>query len=202
LPVLTIIAGPNGAGKSTHSKELLSESGIEAFDFDKEFYAIWGQFSFDPAIEQGAYNRAQERYLERRTEALDQDKSFAFETNYHTDDLLRVIDLFKSKGYRTELIFICLETPELAIERVKQRVLKGGHFVDEATIKTRFDSGLRLLDKTFQKFDLVTIYRSEQNLVQLAYVLEPEKNAFTVLSGIPSSLRPFLNHLLDFPTFN
>jgi adenylate kinase family enzyme len=52
LPILTIIAGPNGAGKSTLSKGLLSDSGIEAFDFDKEFYAIWFEFGYDPAVEQ------------------------------------------------------------------------------------------------------------------------------------------------------
>jgi len=134
LPILTIIAGPNGAGKSTHSKELLSDSHIEAFDFDKEFYTLWSQFSYDPQVEQGAFSRAQELYIERRTAALEFNRDFAFESNYHTTDVLDVVETFKSKGYRTELILICLKSPELAIERVKLRVANGGHSVEESRL--------------------------------------------------------------------
>jgi adenylate kinase family enzyme len=75
LPVLTVIAGPNGAGKSTHSKELLSDFGIEAFDFDKEFYSIWSEFNFDPYIKQGALERTQKLYVDRRFSALNKTKT-------------------------------------------------------------------------------------------------------------------------------
>lgn len=131
---MTIIAGPNGAGKSTHSKELLAPFGIEAFDFDKEFYSIWSQFSFDPYIEQGAFERAQKLYTDRRSGAIQKKQNFSFETNYHTKQIFSVIDNFRSNDYHVELIFICLESPEVAIQRVKDRVAKGGHSVDEITI--------------------------------------------------------------------
>jgi predicted ABC-type ATPase len=199
LSVLTIIAGPNGAGKSTHSKELLIESGIEAFDFDKEFYALWSKFGFDPAVEGGAFQRAEELYEQQKASALGNHSNFAFETNYHTEVIPGVIESFKMKGYRLELIFICLESPELAMERVKDRVSKGGHYVDEATIRSRFFAGLDLLDRTFKNFDLVTIYTSQQNNVLLSYVLEPAQNAITVLSPIPLSIRGYLPQLLNYP---
>jgi predicted ABC-type ATPase len=202
LPVLTIIAGPNGAGKSTLSKGFLSESRIEAFDFDKEFYSIWSQFSYDPAIEQGAFSRTSDLYLERRTSALESNSDFAFETNFHTNDVLNVVDLFKSKGFECELIFICLESVELAIQRVKIRVSQGGHAVDETTIRSRFDSGLKLLDNTFDKFDLVTIYTSIPNQVLLSCVLEPPLDTMITLDPISKSLKPFLPKLLDRPALN
>ena len=142
MPVLTIIAGPNGAGKSTHSKELLADFGIEAFDFDKEFYAIWSGFNFDPYVEQGAFERAQKLYLDRRSVALQKKQNFAFETNYHTSEIHSVVEMFKSNRYHTELVFICLKSPDIAIERVKDRVAKGGHSVDEVTIRKRFQDGL------------------------------------------------------------
>jgi predicted ABC-type ATPase len=148
LPVLTIIAGPNGAGKSTHSKELLTHFGIEAFDFDKEFYSIWSQFSFDPYIEQGAFDRAQKLYVDRRSVAIQQKQNFALETNYHTKQIFSVVDIFRSSGYHVELIFIFLESVSIAIERVKDRVAKGGHSVDEITIQERFKNGLSLLDES------------------------------------------------------
>jgi predicted ABC-type ATPase len=99
LPVLSIVAGPNGAGKSTHSKELLSDFGIEAFDFDKEFHTIWAEFNFDPYIEQGVFERTQKLYTERRARALDKKLNFAFETNFHTQDVFSVVDMFRTKRY-------------------------------------------------------------------------------------------------------
>lgn len=136
MSVLTIIAGPNGAGKSTHSKELLAHLNIEAFDFDKEFYSIWSQFGFDPQVEAGAFNRAEGLYIERRFDALQNSRDFAFETNYHTNQIISTIELFRANGYFLELIFICLEDPETAIERVKDRVAKGGHAVNEAIVRS------------------------------------------------------------------
>lgn len=198
MPTLTIIAGPNGAGKSTHSKELLSDTGIEAFDFDKEFYAVWSRFSFDPLVEQGAINRTHELYIERRDSALAERRDFAFETNYHTAEVLNVVNNFKASGYWVELIFVCLESPEMAMERVKDRVKKGGHSVDEGTIRSRFESGLKRLDNTFEQFDLVTIYLSIENGMELAMVLGTEGGNFEVLMPLPISVRRSLKKLEEF----
>jgi predicted ABC-type ATPase len=198
LPVLTIIAGPNGAGKSTHSKELLSDFGIEAFDFDKEFYAIWSEFNFDPYIEQGAFERAQKSYSDRRGAALAKKQNFAFETNFHTNDFLSVVEMFRSKRYHIELIFICLESQAVAIERVKDRVAKGGHFVDEGTIRKGFDADLTLLDENFKKFDLVSIYLSKQNDIEGVAILEPPRNKAISISRIPVFLISQLPKLAQF----
>ena len=197
MPTLTIIAEPNGAGKSTHSKELLGHLGIEAFDFDKEFYSIWASFDFDPLVEQGAFDRANELYLERRLFAIAQKQNFSFETNYHTKEIIEVINLFKSSDYRVELIFICLENVSLAIDRVKDRVAKGGHFVDELTIKERFEKGITHLDQTYDLFDMVSIYKSKTNRVVALCILEPEhlkfvgfeKMSIQLLSQLPNISR-------------
>lgn len=196
MPTLTIIAGPNGAGKSTHSNELLSDTGIEAFDFDKEFYTIWSRFSFDPAVEQGAINRAQETYLEKREEAIAERRDFAFETNYHTDEVLNVVQLFKTNGYRVELIFICLETYEDAIERVKDRVRKGGHAVDAGTIRERFLSGLTRLNTSYGHYDLVTVYISVENGMELSMVLGSESN-FEIMTPLPTSIGRYVPNLFN-----
>jgi len=188
LPVLTIIAGPNGAGKSTHSNELLIDFGIEAFDFNKEFYAIWSQFSFDPYIEQGAFDRAQKLFADRRTAAIQKKQNFAFETNYHSKEIFSVLDVFRSGRYHIELIFISLESPDMAIERVKDRVAKGGHSVDETTIRKRFENGLSLLDESVLQFDLVSIYLSKHKDMEGVGILEPQRNKAISFSPIPSAL--------------
>jgi predicted ABC-type ATPase len=198
LPVLTIIGGPNGAGKSTHSKELLEDHDITAFDFDKSFYSIWAQFSFDPAIEQAAFDGALDLYINQRTSALSKNQNFAFETNYHTEEILPVVNLFKSNGYKVELIFIFLESTSIAIERVKDRVAKGGHPVDEETIIQRFNNGLTLLNASFQVFDSVSLYLSEQNAVNAVALLEPDKSNAFAYSPIPSRLGNYLPNIINF----
>ena len=70
-------------------------------------------------------------------------ESFAFETTLSGHVYARRIPSWQSAGYRVELIFLSLPTPEIAIARVAARVAQGGHNVASATIRRRFDSGLR-----------------------------------------------------------
>ena len=163
MPRLTIIAGPNGAGKSTSSKSLLQERGIEAFDFDKEFYNTWRLFDFDPAVERGVRESIEEKYLEAKQNAIIHKNDFAFETNYHLPGVLETLADFKEAKFETELIFIALLSPDQAIERVKKRVAEKGHSVDKETITERFYSGLKILDQTFEDYQSFTLNLSLEN---------------------------------------
>lgn len=157
MPYLSIIAGPNGAGKSTMSQSILLERGITAFDFDKELDSIWGQFDYDDAIIEGVWNSASNKFLQLKKEALLKKQNFAYETNFHTQDVINTVEEFKRSGFTTELIFLALPNIDMAIERVKDRVLKKGHGVSVETITERFKAGLELLDRSFQSFDIFTL---------------------------------------------
>ena len=50
--------------------------------------------------------------------------------------------LWRTVGYRIKLFFLRLKTPEMAIARVRQRVIEGGHDVPEDIIRRRFATGL------------------------------------------------------------
>ena len=72
-----------------------------------------------------------------------------------TEDLFvpvyaRRIPLWREQGYRVKLFFLRLPTPEMAIARVAQRVLEGGHDVPEAVIRKRFDAGWRNFEQIYQ----------------------------------------------------
>ncbi len=84
----------------------------------------------------------------------------SFETNFHDSSILNVVREFKGAGFRTKLIFIGLDSVELAKERVNQRVNEGGHFVPELTIERRFNQGLELLDESVRSFDSIEIHQS------------------------------------------
>lgn len=197
-PELVIIAGPNGAGKSTTNLDILFDLGIKSFDFDLEFYSAWAKFGYDPVVENGVKESVSRLFEERKREAITSRSSFSFETNYNSSDVLTTVDEFKTAGFLIELVFIILDTPEIAIDRVNDRVLRGGHFVDEETIRRRFYDGLDLLDSTFMLFDIVSIYVSRTNLINSAILIEPGSNKIELFNPLPESISGYLPKIKSF----
>jgi predicted ABC-type ATPase len=62
----------------------------------------------------------------------------------------RQIPQWQALGYRVELFFLSLPSADVAVQRVAERVRQGGHNIPEATIRRRFDAGLRLLTDVYQ----------------------------------------------------
>ncbi|MBT1707680.1 hypothetical protein KK062_05580 [Fulvivirgaceae bacterium PWU5] len=198
MATLSIIAGPNGAGKSTYSKELLIELGIDSFDFDKELDLRWSIFSYDPLVRQGARDATHDLFIMQREAALFTRSNFAFETNYHTEAIIPTIEAFKENDFRIELQYVFLENIQLSLQRVKQRVLTGGHGVDNNTIRERFIASLRLLDTTFQLFDLVSLRCSSEGFLRHIADVEPGTKTAISFNEIPRELVPFIPNLYRF----
>ena len=72
-------------------------------------------------------------------------ETFAIETTLSSRNYLNHIQGWKNKGYQVVLLFIELDSPELAIRRVAQRVKEGGHDIPKTTIIRRFKRGQQLL---------------------------------------------------------
>ena len=137
-PSFVLIAGPNGAGKSTSALTLLSDQ-YEALDFVNADDIAKGLSAFHPekvAVAAG-------RILLQRFRALVRSRqSFAIETTLSGRGYAQHIPNLKEGGYRFEVIFLWLPSEELAIARVAQRVLLGGHDIPELVIRRRYKSGL------------------------------------------------------------
>ncbi len=69
-------------------------------------------------------------------------RSFAFETTLAGRGYLRRIDSWRSLGYRVTLLFLSLPSPDQAIDRVRRRVIQGGHHIPEDVIRRRFAAGI------------------------------------------------------------
>ena len=91
--------------------------------------------------------------LEQIREHVLKGESFAFETTLSGLVYARHIPRWREQGYRVKLFFLRLPTPEMAIARVAQRVLEGGHDVPEAVLRRRFDAGRRNFEGIYR--DLV-----------------------------------------------
>jgi predicted ABC-type ATPase len=141
LPNVIVIAGPNGAGKSTLAPALLRDT-LHIPDFVNADTIAEGLSAFAP---EDASFEAGRVMLGRLKELAEAKKEFAFETTLATRFYAEWIGRLKSDGYHANLVFLWLDTVDLAIERVAARVRSGGHSIPEETIRRRFDRGLNNL---------------------------------------------------------
>jgi predicted ABC-type ATPase len=138
-PQVIIIAGPNGAGKSTLAPYLLKDA-FGLLEYVNADTIALGLSAFSP--ESVAF-RSGRIMLERLHDLARAGASFAFETTLASRSYAPWIGELKGRGYGFHLLYLWLRTPELAVERVKERVRLGGHDVPEETILRRYRRGLR-----------------------------------------------------------
>ena len=172
-PEFIVIAGPNGAGKSTTSLNILKPLGIKAFDWDKQFHLKWRSFDYDPVVIDGIRESVNTDFQSHIEGSFANNTPVAYETNFHSDYNFELASRAGDLGYYIcSLYFLALNDPELGIERVADRVQKGGHHVSESTIRERFRMGLEMLDsKASQFYDRIFIYDSGQTF-RLLLVIE------------------------------
>jgi predicted ABC-type ATPase len=144
-PQLVIIAGPNGAGKSTLAPVLLRDTfGLLEFVNADTISAGLSAFNAEAvALDAGRV------MLTRLRELAVHKQSFAFESTLATRSYVPWISRLAQKGYEFHLLFLWLNTVELAIQRVAERVHGGGHSVSEDIIRRRYRRGLENLSQLY-----------------------------------------------------
>lgn len=155
-PHVIAVAGANGAGKSTTAPRLLRDT-LAVTEFVNADTIASGLSAFRPesvAMAAGRLMRGRMRQL------AEQGASFAFETTLASRGLAPWLAGLKERGYHVHLLFLRLESADLAVSRVAERVRMGGHHVPEKDIRRRFEKGLRNfftlympLADTWQLFD-------------------------------------------------
>ena len=135
---IIIIAGPNGAGKTTLARELLPNEANTPTFINADLIAA----GLDPLQPERAAFRAGRMMLEMIDACVQGGESFAFETTLSGRSYARMIPRWQELGYWVTLIFLRVSSPEVTIERVRQRVIEGGHHVPKDVIRSRFHSGL------------------------------------------------------------
>jgi predicted ABC-type ATPase len=139
MPHVILLAGPNGAGKSTVA-QLLLRGALRVQEFVNADTIAAGLSAFEP--ESAAFH-AGRVMLDRITELSRARKNFAFESTLAAKSFAPRLKRLKLKGYSVRLVFLFLPSPQLAIERVRQRVRLGGHDVPVSVIRRRYYAGAR-----------------------------------------------------------
>jgi predicted ABC-type ATPase len=147
MPNLYILAGCNGAGKTTVAYTLLPEV-VNCVEFVNADEIARGLSPFNVesvAIEAGRIMIQRIDYL------LNKQVDFALETTLSTRSYVQTIRRAQALGYQITLIYSCLNSTELAKERVRSRVANGGHNIPEDVIERRYARSL---------YNLLTLYMS------------------------------------------
>lgn len=144
-PNVYVVAGPNGAGKSTFARLFLPDY-ADCREFVNADLIAAGLSPFNPeslAIQAG-------RLMLERIEALARTRvDFGFETTLAGRGYLSLLRRLKEAGYRVHVFFLWLPSPEMALARVHERVLAGGHSVPDEVVRRRFSKGLSNLFRLY-----------------------------------------------------
>jgi predicted ABC-type ATPase len=163
---LYIISGCNGAGKTTASYTVLPEI-LDCREFVNADEIARGLSPFNP---EGMAIEAGRLMLKRIEQLLSRNKSFSIETTLATKSYLNLVRRAQFQGYRVSILFFWLNSPELAIQRVAERVQHGGHNIPEDIFRRRYVAGIDNLFRLFMpEVDFWEIYDNSDNpRVQIA----------------------------------
>ena len=153
--IFYLFAGVNGAGKSTlYNSEKLDNDiknsiRINTDEIVKKI-GIWKNNSDQI--------RAAKIAINLRNECFQYDKSFNEETTLTGKTILKTINKAKELGYELQLFYVGVNNPEIAKERIKIRVEKGGHNIENDVVEKRYYESLTNLKEKISKFDKVFLY--------------------------------------------
>jgi len=158
MKIFYIVAGANGSGKTTFAQEFAKENNLYFLNADELAK------SYNSQIKAGKI------FFKKLDELIKQDKSFIIETTLSGKYLTKYIKIAKRNGFVVKLIYLFLETPEVNILRVKQRVLKGGHNVDKKDIIRRFYRSKEMFWNIYKDLvdEWVVYYNSDEYFEKIA----------------------------------
>lgn len=154
-PVFLLIAGPNGVSKSTFSQKRLKPLGFPCIDPDVVGQELFGRHptTQEEAIQATveATKRVHKHFQEGRSVGLE---TVFSDTKGHKLGLLKEA---RTSGFRTVIVFIGVDSPEICIARVMDRVDHGGHDVPDDVIVDRFPRCFENLKAALKIVDLTIL---------------------------------------------
>ena len=131
-PTVLIVGGPNGAGKTTLAAPYAEQKDLP--------YLAADQIAEDlnPDDPYAARMAAGRQFLRRLDAFIEDRASFVVESTLAGRSLVRYVDRMNEAGYTTRIAFVFLDSADLCVRRVQERVRKGGHHVPEPDVRRRY----------------------------------------------------------------
>jgi len=155
-PQYLIVAGINGAGKST------------LYEIERDLFADTYRINADEILRRnhGDWRKQSDNLTAMRQELKAIHTSLAQQRSIHVETTLagtghaqrNLIAEAHKQAYNVTLLYVTLQSDLLAIDRVQQRVTKGGHGISTARIKKRYQQSLINFKKIAALCDNLIIY--------------------------------------------
>jgi predicted ABC-type ATPase len=185
-PKLWIVAGPNGSGKTT----LYGRTDIE--DFGRSVWIInpdllTAQIALREKL---PLNRANAETLNRINRWLHASvkayRTIGVETVLSTPKYRPLVRSAKRLGFEIRLLYVTLETVDLNISRVRERVKQGGHSVPVAKIRKRRKRSFEQLPWFLVQADFALIYDNSGSNPKL--VASKQNNTISIDTDAPEDI--------------
>lgn len=132
MPLLHLLAGPNGSGKSSYVRDILSPATPLPFINADEIAAeLWPDAQAEHAYDASKIAEA------RRRDRISERSSFISETVFSHPSKVQLVADAVQAGYLVSLHVVIVPV-ELTVQRVVERVRRGGHEVPEQKIRERY----------------------------------------------------------------
>lgn len=154
MQTYTIFAGVNGAGKTSIYKSIYyNENKHEKRINTDEMVARLGSWQNSNLQTKCAREAVKliKSYISERT-------SFNQETTLSGKSIIKNIKIAKEKGFYIVMNYIGVESVQIAKERVRLRVSKGGHGISDGAIERRYVDSLNNLNDVIEICDEINIY--------------------------------------------
>ncbi|OGC25304.1 hypothetical protein A3J90_04280 [candidate division WOR-1 bacterium RIFOXYC2_FULL_37_10] len=112
--------------------------------------------------------------MKRFDKLVDEEESFAVESTLSDISLAKNLKKVRRLGYKITVIYSFLDNPNMAIDRIKVRVEKGGHFIPNEDVIRRFYRS---------KNNFWKIYRNIANDWSIFYNGEDDDRLIPVATG-------------------
>ncbi|MFC6260913.1 zeta toxin family protein [Levilactobacillus fujinensis] len=166
-PTFIVIAGVNGAGKTT------------LYTDNHELFANTHRINADEILQNqnGDWHNNTDNLRSMREELREIHDALAQGTSIHMETTLagngyalkKIITEAHANNYEVSLLYVTVSSPQVAIQRVKSRVAKGGHGIPEDLILKRYQQSLANLPTFSKLVDNVKLYLNNQTF-QLVYL--------------------------------
>ena len=170
-----VIAGANGAGKTTSAKYLLTKF-LDIVEFVNADEIARGLSPYNPRSVDLSASRIM---LKRIADLMRQGINFAFETTLSGKNYLKLLAKLHKQNYQVNLIFLYLDSPKEAKQRVAYRVKTGGHFISDDDIERRYYRGIKNLGEYLELADYAIVIDAAS--VERKIILKKDKKRIRIL---------------------
>ncbi|MFZ7216375.1 zeta toxin family protein [Avibacterium avium] len=182
--------GTNGAGKTT----------LRGFNKDAVQIVIDSDhiaMQLNPDNPRLVDSQAGRKAIDLFKFAIQHHISFSMESTLSGNSILQRIKKAKESGFYVRLNYVGVDSVSINIKRVRARVANGGHFIDETTIRKRYEISRQNLILALPFCDEAFIYDNSAEMPILIFHLSKSKRITQFEKVLPSWCENLLAELLQ-----